>query len=146
MSPAKKDKTATEESDDGLSKAATLSWLNKLFIHKLSNKCSRNNTPSRAHLITKWVRQHTIGNNQLIVVSDTLLLRNFAKILEASYTNIRFRLDCMLEQEQTGKRLCHCSRLSPLFRQDRRKGQRTHRLRDIPVHGRAIESWQTERR
>lgn len=69
LSPAKKDKTGAEEADDGLSKAATLSWLNKLFIHKLTNKCSRNNTPSRSHLITKWVRQHTIGNNQLIVIA-----------------------------------------------------------------------------
>jgi probable aminopeptidase NPEPL1 len=59
------------KSDDGNEKStgSSVSWLNKFIIQTLSNKFSRNNTPSRANLITKLVRQNTFGEKQTIVIA-----------------------------------------------------------------------------
>jgi len=70
----KKDKSSQSEHVDEASAPKTsagsnISWLNKLIIHKITNKLSRNNTPSRAHLISKAVRQNAYSENQLILVS-----------------------------------------------------------------------------
>lgn len=67
-------KTKSDENneDGNNSKPANgsnISWLNKFMVHTVSNKCSRNNTPSRAHLITKIVRQNCYAENQLILVA-----------------------------------------------------------------------------
>ncbi len=56
-----------DESESSAS-GSSVSWLNKLVMHKISSKCSRNNTPSRAHLITKVVRQQCYSENQIILV------------------------------------------------------------------------------
>jgi probable aminopeptidase NPEPL1 len=60
----KKDAKSTVSGTPGTS----LSWLNKLVVHTVANTCSRNNTPSRCHLIAKIVRQNAFSENQLIVI------------------------------------------------------------------------------
>jgi probable aminopeptidase NPEPL1 len=65
-------KVKAEEKTAAASKAshgASVSWLNRFVIHTLSGKCSRDNTPSRAHLITKHIRNNPFGENQLILVA-----------------------------------------------------------------------------
>jgi probable aminopeptidase NPEPL1 len=57
--PAKK-----EEAGD-----SSVSWLQKFVIHTITSKCSRNNTPSGSHSISKIVRNHTFGESQLIVIA-----------------------------------------------------------------------------
>lgn len=68
---------ATPKEEDGSKKPAngtSVSWLNRLQISLISNKCSRTNTPSRAGLVTKVVRQNQYGENQFILVSVFLYL------------------------------------------------------------------------
>lgn len=48
---------------------SNVSWMHKLIMHKISNKCGRNNTPSRAHLFTKVVKQNSFSDNQIILVT-----------------------------------------------------------------------------
>jgi hypothetical protein len=59
----------TKEEEDSGKTGSNVSWLNKLVINKLANKCSRNNTPSKAHLISKVVKNNCYSENQLILVS-----------------------------------------------------------------------------
>jgi len=61
------DESKTEESQS--KSGSNVSWLNKLIINKISGKCSRNNTPSKAHLVTKAVRSNCFSENQLILVA-----------------------------------------------------------------------------
>ena len=63
----KKDKDDTKPSINAT--GSSVSWLNKLLIHKISNKFSRNNTPSRANLVSKVVKSNSYGDNQLILVA-----------------------------------------------------------------------------
>lgn len=70
----KKDKNVEADKEDEAAKAGThVSWLNKLVINKISNKCSRNNTPSKAHLVTKAVKHNCFSENQLILVNECLV-------------------------------------------------------------------------
>jgi len=68
-------KKASNNSEKELSQAAdaasgsSVSWLNKLVMHKISSTASRNNTPSRAHLVTKAVKQVSFSETQIIVVA-----------------------------------------------------------------------------
>lgn len=61
-----------EFSESGLSPNQKLdtkvSWLNKLIIETLPGKCSRNNTPSRAHYLTKIINRNIFGNKQVLLV------------------------------------------------------------------------------
>lgn len=65
MCPAKK------KDDDGtkLANGTSISWLNRLSINAISAKCSRYNTPSRAHLITKVVKSNCFSDNQAILIA-----------------------------------------------------------------------------
>ncbi len=54
-----------KESNSG----SSISWLNKFIIQKVSAKCSRTNTPSRAHLYPKLISANSYGENQLILVA-----------------------------------------------------------------------------
>lgn len=45
-----------------------VTWLNKLTIETLGSKCSRNNTPSKAHQLTKLVHRNSCGEKQAIVI------------------------------------------------------------------------------
>ena len=49
-------------------------WLMNATIAALPIKCSRHNTPSRAHSLTKIVRSCMSGGDEYIVVSDILVL------------------------------------------------------------------------
>jgi len=60
----KKDKSSEDQAS-----GSNVSWLNKLVMHKISSKFSRNNTPSRAHLITKVIKQTCFSENQMILVA-----------------------------------------------------------------------------
>lgn len=76
LCPPKKDLAATANNGNSSEESSTtkpttgtsVSWLNKLLIHKITDKCSRNNTPSRAHLFAKCVKQNSYASNQLILV------------------------------------------------------------------------------
>jgi probable aminopeptidase NPEPL1 len=47
-------------------------YLNLATIAALPVKCSRHNTPSRAHAVTRLVQSCTVGVDESIVVSDIL--------------------------------------------------------------------------
>ena len=64
LCPKKEKQDESEPTANG----SSVSWLNKLLMHKISSKCNRNNTPSRAHLITKVARQQCYSENQIILV------------------------------------------------------------------------------
>lgn len=57
---------ADSNSDSNGSSAA---WLNKLVVHKIDEKYSRHNTPSRAHAVTKILKSNSFGKNQLVIVA-----------------------------------------------------------------------------
>lgn len=61
-------KEKNKESEPAAS-GSSVAWLNKLIMQKITNKCSRYNTPSRAHLITKIVKQTCFSENQTILVA-----------------------------------------------------------------------------
>ncbi len=44
-------------------------WLNNATIAALPTKCSRHNTPSRAHSLTKVIRSCISGGDEYVVVS-----------------------------------------------------------------------------
>lgn len=56
-------------------------YLNLATIAALPVKCSRHNTPSRAHAITRLVRNCSVGVDESIVVSADYLSK---KILSAT--------------------------------------------------------------
>ena len=60
----------SSESDSSLIKKldTKVSWLNKLIIETLPGKCSRNNTPSRAHYVTKIINRNLFGNKQVLLI------------------------------------------------------------------------------
>lgn len=43
-------------------------YLNLATIAQLPSKCSRHNTPTQAHAVTKAVQKHTSGNDEYLVV------------------------------------------------------------------------------
>jgi probable aminopeptidase NPEPL1 len=45
-------------------------YLNVATVAALPTKCSRHNTPSRAHAITKLVKGCSTGQNEVFVVSE----------------------------------------------------------------------------
>ena len=66
----KKDKSGNAtESEAKQSNGSNVSWMNRFIIQTISGKYSRNNTPSRAHLITKQIRSNSFADNQLILVA-----------------------------------------------------------------------------
>jgi hypothetical protein len=67
-------KKETNEESTNVASGSNVSWLNKLIISKMSSKCSRNNTPSKANLITKIIKQNCFSENQLILVIITINL------------------------------------------------------------------------
>ncbi len=71
MSPRseKVDESQEAKKQPSSSHGSTVSWLNRFVVHTISGKCSRNNTPSRAHLLTKFIRSHQFSDNQLILVA-----------------------------------------------------------------------------
>jgi probable aminopeptidase NPEPL1 len=58
-----------EKSTDEAANGSSVAWLNKLVMHKISSTASRNNTPSRAHLITKVVKSASFSENQVILIA-----------------------------------------------------------------------------
>jgi probable aminopeptidase NPEPL1 len=58
---------ASENADSA--NAAGVSWLNKVHIHKISDKASRHNTTSKAHSFADVVRKNCFGKNQLIIAA-----------------------------------------------------------------------------
>lgn len=64
----KKSKDESAKSSTTRSPDSSISWLNKLIIATLSEKCSRNNTPSRAHQLTKILNRNSYGDKQLILI------------------------------------------------------------------------------
>lgn len=60
----------SSESDSSLIQKldTKVSWLNKLIIETLPGKCSRNNTPSRAHYVTKIINRNLFGNKQVLLI------------------------------------------------------------------------------
>lgn len=65
LCPAKKEETTDSAKP---ASGSSVSWLNKLCIHKISNKFSRANAPSRASSIPKLIRKSTYSENQHILV------------------------------------------------------------------------------
>lgn len=65
LCPSKEKKEDSEQAASG----SSVAWLNKLVMHKISSKASRNNTPQRSHLITKVVKQAAFSENQAILVA-----------------------------------------------------------------------------
>ena len=49
-------------------KGSTVSWTNRLIINKIDDNYSRHNTPSRAHSLSKIVKDNCFGDNQLVIV------------------------------------------------------------------------------
>ena len=49
-------------------------YLNLATVAALPLKCSRHNTPSRVHSLTKIVKAHSVGADEFIVVSNCILL------------------------------------------------------------------------
>lgn len=62
-------KSISCESTSIQASGSSVSWLNKFVMHKISSKISRNNTPSRAHLITKIVKQTSFSETQVILIA-----------------------------------------------------------------------------
>lgn len=44
-------------------------YLNQASIAQLPSKCSRHNTPTQAHAVTKAIVKHTSGADESLVVS-----------------------------------------------------------------------------
>ena len=65
MCPTKK----LDDNGTKLANGTSISWLNRLTINAISAKCSRYNTPSRAHLITKVVKSNCFSDNQAILIA-----------------------------------------------------------------------------
>ena len=58
----------TSGDNDKEPKGSSVSWTNRLIVNKIDDKFSRHNTPSRAHSLSKIVKDNCYGENQLIVV------------------------------------------------------------------------------
>lgn len=56
-------------------------YLNLATLAALPVKCSRHNTPSRAHTITRLVQMHSGGVDESIVVSFMTQFRNLKHVL-----------------------------------------------------------------
>ena len=76
VAPVKKDKSLEETSSESKpASGSSVSWLNRFIIQSISGKVSRNNTPSRAHLITKQIASNSFSDNQLILVIVNYLIK-----------------------------------------------------------------------
>lgn len=49
-------------------KGSSVSWTNRLIVNKIDDNYSRHNTPSRAHSLSKIVKDNCFGDNQLVIV------------------------------------------------------------------------------
>ena len=61
-------KTALDNLSPTSSESVNL-YLNSAAVACLPTKCSRHNTPSRAHAITKFVKSFATGQSDTVVVS-----------------------------------------------------------------------------
>ena len=49
-------------------------WLNNATLAALPVKCSRHNTPSRAHALARLVKSCLVGGEEFVVVSVKMIL------------------------------------------------------------------------